>query len=118
MNVSITNNANCAITSVANVVFGTYIAFRATPLVSPAANIVMNCTTDLPYTMTLDATSGVIAGLNYTLTINTLTPPVDARGAGVGQIHSLVGTMPADQAGDCSMGSCFSSQIRTLTVTY
>ncbi len=118
INVSITNNASCAVTSIGNVSFGTYIALRTTPLVAPTANIVMNCTTDLPYTMTLDATSGVIAGLNYTLTINALTPPVSVTGAGAGQTHTLTGTMPANQAGDCAIGTCANSQTRTLTITY
>jgi hypothetical protein len=118
MNVRIRNNASCAITSINNVAFGTYIALRTTPLVAPSANIVMNCTTNLPYTIALDATSGVVAGLNYTLTINGITPPVNVTGAGAGQTHSLVGTMPANQAGDCAIGTCANSQTRTLTITY
>ncbi len=117
-NVSITNPATCAITSVGNVAFGTYIAMRATPLVAPTANIVLSCTTNLPYSMALDANSGVIAGLNYSLTINSLTPPVNSRGTGPGQTHTLGGTMPANQAGTCATGTCAATQTRTLTITY
>ena len=115
--VSIVNQATCNITSVGNVAFGTYQSFRATPLIANT-NIVMNCTTDLPYTMTLNANGGVISGLNYALTINAITPPVTTVGAGVGQSHTLTGTMPANQAGTCATGTCPGSQVHTLTITY
>lgn len=116
--VSITNPATCTITSVGNVVFGTYTALQITALVAPTANIVLNCTANLPYTLALDANSGVVSGLNYSLTINALTPPVSSRGTGPGQTHMMVGTMPANQAGTCATGTCTSTQTRTLTVSY
>ncbi len=117
-NVSITNPASCSITSIGNVAFGTYTALQATALVAPTANIVLNCTTDLPYTLALDANSGVVSGLSYTLTINSLTPPLTSRGTGPGQIHSLVGTMPANQAGTCATSTCTNTNTHTLTITY
>jgi spore coat protein U-like protein len=115
--VSITNPATCAITSVANVVFGTYLAFRNTALAAPAASFVMNCTLNLPYTLSLDATSGAMAGvgLNYTL---TLSASGQQRGAGPGQTFTITGAMPAGQAGTCSAGTCSGSDTRTLMVTY
>lgn len=116
--VSITFPASCTITSVGNVAFGTYTALQTTSLVAPTANIVLNCTSKLPYTMSLDANSGVVAGLNYSLTINALTPPVTSRGTGPAQTHSLVGTMAANQAGTCATGVCAGTQTRTLTITY
>ena len=117
--VSIVNPATCNITSVANVAFGTYIAFRATPLLSPAANVVMNCTTNLPYSLALDATSGLIAGvgLNYSLATSWISGS-QLRGTGPGQTFTMTGTLPANQAGKCSAGSCSGSDTRTLTVTY
>ena len=118
MPVSITNPATCSITSIGNVAFGTYIAFRATALSASTADIVLSCTSQLPYTMSLDANTGVVAGLNYSLTINSLTPPVTSRGTGPGQTHSLVGTMPANQAGTCVTGTCAGTNTHTLTVTY
>jgi len=121
--VSIVTPATCSITSIQSVAFGTYLAFRNTPLVAPDANIVLNCTPQLPYTMSFDAAlggnNGVVGGLNYSLTINTLTPPVNSRGTGPGQTHTINGTMPANQAGTCTTGTCGpSSQTRTLTITY
>ncbi len=117
--VSILNPATCNITSVANVAFGTYVALRSTPLVSPTANVVMNCTTNLPYSLALDATTGLIAGvgLNYSLA-TSWTAGSQLRGTGPGQTFTMTGTLPANQAGTCSTGSCSGSDTRTLTVTY
>jgi hypothetical protein len=115
--VAITFPATCSAPTVGNVAFGTYVAFRATPLVA-TSTITLSCTSRLPYTMSLNANSGVVAGLNYTLTINSLTPPVSSRGTGPGQTHSLVGTMPANQAGTCATGTCAGTNVHTLTITY
>ena len=112
--VTITNPASCTVTSIQNVAFGTYVAFRSTPLAAPAADIVLNCTAQLPYTLALDATSGVVAGLNYSLVLSANS----SRGTGPGQTHTITGTMPANQAGTCSSGSCSASQSHTLTITY
>lgn len=113
---SITYPATCTITSIENVAFGTYVAFRNTALVSPNANIVLSCTFRLPYTMALDATTGVLNnGLYYSLALSTAS----SRGTGPGQTHTVTGTMPANQAGTCATGSCVATpQTRTLTITY
>lgn len=112
--VNILYPATCAITSLANVAFGTYVAFSATPLIAPNANIVLNCTSNLPYSLALDTTSGVVAGLKYSLSLDSTS----SRGMGPGQIHTITGTMPANQAGTCSTSSCSGSDTRTLTITY
>lgn len=112
--VTITNPATCTVTSIDNVAFGTYVAFRATPLVAPNSNIVLNCTPNLPYSLALDATSGVVSGLNYSLTLSTGS----SRGTGPGQTHTISGTMSANQAGTCATGTCAGSDPRTLTITY
>ena len=117
--VSILNPATCNITSVANVDFGTYVALRNTALVSPTADVVMNCTTNMPYSMALDATNGLIAavGLNYSLATSWVAGS-QLRGSGPGQTFTMTGTLPANQAGTCSTGSCSGSDTRTLTVTF
>ncbi|MEO7344728.1 MAG: spore coat protein U domain-containing protein [Methylotenera sp.] len=112
--VSIINPAVCSITSIDNVAFGTYVAFRATALVAPNSNIVLNCTPSLSYNLALDANSGVVAGLNYSLSLSATT----SLGSGPGQTHTIAGTMPANQAGTCATGSCSNSDPRTLTITY
>lgn len=112
--VTIINPAICSVTSIDNVAFGTYVAFRATPLIAPNANIVLNCTPSLSYNLALDANSGVVAGLNYSLSLSATT----SSGSGPGQTHTISGTMPANQAGTCTTGTCSDSDPRTLTITY
>lgn len=112
--VSIINPAACSVTSIDNVAFGTYVAFRATALVAPNSNIVVNCTPSLSYSLALDANSGVVAGLNYSLSLSATT----SSGSGPGQTHTISGTMPANQAGTCTTGSCSNTDPRTLTITY
>jgi hypothetical protein len=68
--------------------------------------------------MSLDAYSGVVSGLNYTLNIDSQAPPVNSRGSGAAQTHSINGSMQAGQAGTCSTGSCSSSQVHTLIISY
>jgi spore coat protein U-like protein len=118
--VNITYPATCSITNIDSVAFGTYEAFRATPLAATNANIELSCTPQLPYTMSLDANSGVVVGLNYTLTINSQTPPVSSRNPGptLAQTHTINGTMPANQAGTCTTSSCAGLTTHTLTITY
>lgn len=115
LSVQITNPAQCTFTSnIADVAFGNYVAFRNTPLTAPSSNIVLNCTKELPYSLSLDATNGVVVGLNYSLTLNVSSN----RGTGLNQTHTISGTMPANQAGTCATGTCAGTDIRTLTITY
>jgi spore coat protein U-like protein len=75
----------------------------------------VRCTTALPYTMTLDATSGTLLGLSYTLAI---APSSSGTGTGVTQTYSINGNMPAGLAGTCATGVCNASQTRTLTISW
>jgi spore coat protein U-like protein len=74
----------------------------------------VRCTTALPYTMALDATSGTVLGLTYNLALS------QSSGTGIGetQTYSINGSMAAGQVGTCSTASCSASQTRTLTITY
>jgi spore coat protein U-like protein len=112
--VSITNLPVCSITSIGNVNFGTYLAFRSTALVAPNATITLNCTPEFPYALALDANNGVVAGLNYALSLSA----TNSAGTGPNQTHTIGGTMPANQAGTCATGSCTAADPRTLTITY
>jgi spore coat protein U-like protein len=75
----------------------------------------VRCTTALPYTMALDATSGALLGLSYTLSI---APSSSGTGTGATQTYTINGNMPAGQAGTCAAGVCNGSQTRTLTVSW
>jgi len=112
--VTVTNPAVCLVTSIGNVAFGTYVAFRNTALAATPANVVLNCTPQLNYTLSLDASTGVVAGLNYSLSLSASS----SSGTGPGQTQTISGNMPANQAGTCSTTSCNGSDPRVLTITY
>ena len=111
--VSIATPATCSITTAPGpVAFGTYVALGAA--VNASASFAVTCTNYLPYTMALDAGSGVIVGLRYTLALDATT----STGTGAAQMHSISGNLAAGQAGTCSAATCSGSQTRTLTITY
>jgi spore coat protein U-like protein len=119
--VSIVTPSSCTIsTAPGNVAFGTYTALGAAVLKS--VSFAATCTSLLPYSMSLDATSGVVIGLNYTLALSTTstggTNPLASTGNGLAQTFFINGAMPAGQAGTCTSGSCPGTQARTLTITY
>ncbi|MCK9381260.1 MAG: spore coat U domain-containing protein [Sulfuritalea sp.] len=119
--VSITYPATCNITAAPGNVAFTYTAFG--PAVNASTTFGATCTSNLPYTMALDAYVGVVSGLRYTLNIDTQPPPagstpVNSRGAGVAQTHWIYGNMQANQAGTCATGTCTATNVHTLTITY
>jgi len=93
----------------------TYTSFQAA-VATANTSFSVRCTTALPYTMALDATSGTVASLNlsYTLALSQTS----ATGNGLPQTYSINGSMAAGQAGKCAAATCSGSQARTLTVTY
>jgi spore coat protein U-like protein len=114
--VSITSPASFEITVAPADVAFSYTAFG--PVVSAGTTFVTTGTLDLPYTMALDAATGVASGLNYSLKIDAQASPVSGKGTGAPQTHTINGSMPGGQAGTCNTGFCFSSQVHTLTITY
>jgi spore coat protein U-like protein len=111
--VSIVNPASCSISTPPGTVAFTYSAFEAAAA-NASTTFQATCTNLLPYTMALDATTGVIAGLQYSLAISS----PGGTGTGVAQQYTITGTMPAGQAGTCGTASCATTQARTLTITY
>jgi hypothetical protein len=90
-----------------------YTAFRASPLV---VNFPFGatCTNTTPYTLAIDVTTGVSAGLAYSL---ALSAP-GGTGTGSLQNYNIIGTMAAGQPGDCT-GSCTgASNVHNVTVSY
>lgn len=114
--VSITTPASLTLTSPPGNLAFIYTAYG--PSVNVSTNFTVNGTLNLPYTMSLDVTSGVVAGLKYDLQIDSQSSPLKAVGSGAAQVHTIQGTMPAGQAGTCTTGVCNASQVRTLTITY
>jgi spore coat protein U-like protein len=103
----------CNLTTSPGTIQFTYVALGAA---APPASTTfgVTCTNFLPYTMALDATTGVLVGLQYSLALSATS----ATGTGLQQSYSIDGTMPAGQAGTCAAGSCSGTQARTLTITY
>src|SRR5262245_37710987 len=68
-NVSIITIASCILTSPPANINLSYTSFQAAPAAA-SANFGVNCTTSMPYTMSLDATTGTLVGLNYSLALS------------------------------------------------
>lgn len=133
--VSVTLTSQCKWTTSAPtglaVAFGTYTAFRATPL-TPAtpATFSVTCTRNFGTspTVTWDTTNGtntgigVLAGLQYTLSVSGGTPTAgtaastSTTGSGDVILYTLSGSMPADQAGSVTAGAA--SHVRQLTMSF
>ena len=105
--------AVCNVTQAPADVAFTYTAFRATAATA-SSTFGVTCTNTLPYSMALDATSGVVAGLQYLISLSAS----NATGTGAQQTFTINGTMPAGQAGTCALSSCSGTSVRTLTITY
>jgi spore coat protein U-like protein len=111
--VSIVTPSSCSVAaSFGNLTFN-YSSFQAVAA-SPSLAFTANCTSRLPYSMALDATTGTSLGLNYSLGLSASS----GVGNGAAQSYTINGSMVAGQAGTCATGSCTSSTVRTLTITY
>jgi spore coat protein U-like protein len=110
--VSIFTPASCSITTAPGNVNFTSTAFGGVQNANTPFSV--TCTNLLPYTMALDATVGVVGGLQYGVTLSAS----GATGTGLAQNFTVDGTMPANQAGTCAASSCVSTQARTLTISY
>jgi len=119
--VSIIAPASCSFTTPPSNVDFTYTAFSASDVLANSS-FGVKCSTNLPYTMTLDAAVGVAAGLNYSLALNSTatggTNPLTSVGTGIAQTFYINGRMAAGQAGACAGATCTESHVRTLMISY
>jgi spore coat protein U-like protein len=119
--VTIIAPASCTLTTPPGNVAFTYTAFSPTPIAA-STSFALTCSNLLPFTMALDASVGVVAGLNYTLALNTLNTgggnPLASTGNGLAKTFFINGSMAAGQAGACAAAVCAGAQVRTLTITY
>jgi spore coat protein U-like protein len=111
--VTVVTTNSCQISVPPGDVSFNYTAFQAGPALA-SATYGVRCTTALPYSMALDATSGTLLGLTYNLSL----APASSAGTGATQTHTINGTIAAGQAGICGTGVCSGSQTRTLTVSW
>ena len=112
--VTVNTTANCQILAPPGNVNFTYTAFQGSAATANTA-FQVRCTTSLPYTMALDATSGTLLGLSYSLAI---APSTSGTGTGLGQNYTINGTIAPGQAGTCATSVCTGSQTRTLTLSW
>jgi spore coat protein U-like protein len=114
LSVSVITTNSCEIETAPSAMAFAYTSFQASPA-SASTSFSVRCTTALPYTMALDATSSTLLGLTYTLALSAAS----GTGTGVVQNYTISGDIAAGQAGTCgALGSCAGSQTRTLTITY
>jgi hypothetical protein len=91
----------------------TYSSFQPAPAAA-STSFGVRCTTALPYSMSLDATSGTMLGITYTLSL-----PLSAGvGTGATQTYAINGSIAAGQSGTCASAVCTASQTRTLTLSW
>lgn len=120
--VQIATPSTCALTAPPSAVaFGAYVAFGGA--LAASAGFGATCTNFLPYTMTVTPTSGTIAGVSYTLLLQSASPvmsgtSLNATGSGVQQTYTIKGSMAAGQPGTCSAGTCPGSVPHVLTLSY
>ena len=117
-NVNINLTSRCLLTAPADLAF-TYTSFQAAAAAATGGAYSVQCTKDLPYTMSLDQTTVTDAavGLQYTVTV-----PATGTGSGVAQNLNVSGNITANQGGTCSVATCDNSlsnnKLRTLTLSF
>jgi len=112
--VTVLTTNTCQISAPPGNVTFTYASFQGSAAAA-STTYGVRCTTALPYTMALDATSGTLLGLNYSLAI---APSTSGTGTGATQTYNINGTIAAGQAGTCSTAFCTANEIRTLTLSW
>jgi spore coat protein U-like protein len=106
-------NPYCAISTPPGTIAFSYASFQNTSATG-STSFAATCTNTLPYTISLDATSGTLLGLNYTLS----APAGTYTGTGLAQSYVINGTIAARQGGTCASAACTGSAAHTLTITY
>jgi hypothetical protein len=109
-NVSVTLTSVCSITAGPADVTFTYTSFQAGVANSAGGAFSVQCTTNLPFTMALDATTGTVAGLTYNISV-----PAGGTGTGAAVPFAVTGTIAGGQGGDATAAT---TQGRTLTISY
>ena len=110
--VKIITPATCTISAITGITLAYGNAFG--PGATATTNAPATCSNQLPYTIAVSPTSGVSAGIFYTLSL-----PASQTGTGAVQNIPITATAPPGQAGTCTTGSCTgAAQPHTLTLTY
>lgn len=111
--VSVITIASCTLATPPGNINFAYTSFQVSAATA-STSFGVNCTTGVPYTMSLDATSGTLLGLPYTLSLSQTS----ATGTGAAQTYSINGSITGGLSGTCATATCSASATRTLTITY
>lgn len=113
MPVTITTNPQCQFSTPPGTMSLSYTSFQATAATG-STQFATRCTSGLPYTMSLGATSGTLMGLNYSLSLSAAS----GTGTGAAQTYSVNGSIAANQVGVCATSACAASAPQTITISY
>ncbi len=111
--VTVIINPVCTISTPPGAIALSYASFQGTNALG-STSFAATCTNALPYTLSLDVTSGTLLGLTYTLAVPTGT----YSGTGLPQSYTINAAIAAGQAGTCATAACTASATHTLTITY
>jgi spore coat protein U-like protein len=112
-NVAVITIPTCTLASPPGTVSFNYTSFQA-GAAAASTSFGVSCTTALAYTMALDATSGTLLGLPYSLSLSQSA----GTGTGTTQTYSINGSIAGGLSGTCATAVCSASDVRTLTITY
>ncbi len=111
--VSVTINPACAFTTPPGAINLNYTSLQ-TVSATASTSFAARCTNTLPYTLSLDATTGTLLGLTYTLVV----PAGTFTGTGVAQSYTINSAIAPGQAGTCATATCTGSVTHSVTITY
>ena len=100
-----------------------YTAFQTT-VASSSTTMQVQCTSELPYQVSLSGTDpnalsaqGTLNGLSYTVSMPA--PPTGGhKGTGASVSHTVDVSVPSGQGGSCAGASCQASQSHTVYIVY
>lgn len=111
--VTVTVNPYCAISTPPGTISLSYTSFQSSAATG-STGFTATCTNALPYTIGLDATTGTLLGLSYTLS----APAGAYAGTGLPQSYTINASVAAGQSGTCATASCTGTVTHTLIITY
>lgn len=111
--VTVTVSPKCAVTTPPGVLTLAYTSFQNTAATG-STSFAATCTNALPYSLSLDATSGTLLGLTYSLAV----PAGTFIGTGLAQSYAISGSIAAGQVGTCAAATCSGTATHSVIITY
>lgn len=117
--VTVITQPSCQISTPPGTVNFSYTSFQVTASTA-TTNFDANCTSALPYVVTVSAPTGPLLGLAYTLSVSSssVLQTKSVMGSGSPQNHIIYGSIPANQSGTCATATCTDTAPQTITISY